>query len=501
VGTDWECVEKVEDYDSRGGGRCGTRVAGRFRGDCAPLTYAHSGMSSRRKKQAAKKKKAPATAPFTPATPVARATNPAVAASTQAANAALGSVEEESVQRAYNRLRKQLTSSQKTHPDPIDALRLKYTLLGKEEWWFIMDECLEEIGKTLLEKDYVMVDWFMTASRVLALNKDVRKVYESGKLRLGVLAGGKSGSSLTYTHEKVRGDMVEWFDGTEDFWNHQEGSLKDHLHKLDTFISELSNHLPGLEGILNRSKAMVTCYPGNGARYIKHTDNHCKFGDGDNCNGRRLTSLSYLNNGWRKGDGGELRVYGTDGETVRAEIEPVPGRVVLFWSDFRVPHEVLPAHEERFAVAVWYFDKVERARALAAGVTDTEDGSRTGTGAVDQEYERIQQEVASMEAKYGKGAKTNVPIGAPIEPTVEQTPKPTAAKAAAAAAVEQTPGETVRVAIEEEVEDKDEEEGEEVERGNMVEGAGQGYNAGPPSSASSAYTTLKEEEDVWELDE
>jgi len=318
-----------------------------------------------------------------------------------------------------------------------------------------------------------------------------------------VLAGGKSGNSLTYTHEKVRGDVVEWFDGTEEFWNHDEGSLKDHLQKLDTFVSELSNHLPGLEGILNRSKAMVTCYPGNGARYIKHTDNHCKFGDGDSCNGRRLTALSYLNNGWRKGDGGELRVYNKDGDTVRAEIEPVPGRVVLFWSDFRVPHEVLPAHKERFAITTWYFDKVERARALAAGVTDTEDGARMGTGTDEKEYERIQKEVASMEAKYGKGAKTHVPISAPEDKSnVKQTPNTPAVIQRLAS--KNSPNDSFRVQIVEEEEEEEGKEGvDEMSVQNLLKLGGDAMGQGiglTKTSVPLAYTALKEEEDVWELE-
>ena len=82
------------------------------------------------------------------------------------------------------------------------------------------------------------------------------------------------------------------------------------MQHVDTFVSELGQLIPALRGVSNRSKAMLTCYPGGGARYVKHTDNHCRLGKGDNCNGRRLTSLIYLNTNWQKQHGGELRVYG-----------------------------------------------------------------------------------------------------------------------------------------------------------------------------------------------
>ena len=74
---------------------------------------------------------------------------------------------------------------------------------------------------------------------------------------------------------------------------------------------------------------MVTWYPGNGARYIKHTDNNCKFGDGNSCNGRRLTALTYLNDEWKTGDMVNY-VYMDDAEKIKAEVAPVAGRILLF---------------------------------------------------------------------------------------------------------------------------------------------------------------------------
>lgn len=41
---------------------------------------------------------------------------------------------------------------------------------------------------------------------------------------------------------------------------------------------------------------MLTCYPGEGSRYIRHVDN-------GNENGRKLTAIMYLNPDWKDGDG------------------------------------------------------------------------------------------------------------------------------------------------------------------------------------------------------
>ena len=81
-------------------------------------------------------------------------------------------------------------------------------------------------------------------------------------------------------------------------------------------------------------------------------------------------------------DGGQLRLYlghlgraSPVGETARrpptiATIAPLENRLVLFWSDARVPHEVLPAFKARYAVSVWYSDaRGVRAAAASADLT------------------------------------------------------------------------------------------------------------------------------------
>ncbi|KAI3353740.1 hypothetical protein L3Q82_004973 [Scortum barcoo] len=104
------------------------------------------------------------------------------------------------------------------------------------------------------------------------------------------------------------------------------------------------------------SQAMVACYPGNGAGYVRHVDN-------PNGDGRCITCIYYLNKNWEvKKQGGLLQIY-PEGKNVVANIEPLFDRLLIFWSDRRNPHEVKPAYSTRYAITVWYFDAKERAEA------------------------------------------------------------------------------------------------------------------------------------------
>ena len=138
---------------------------------------------------------------------------------------------------------------------------------------------------------------------------------------------------------------------------------------------------------------MVTCYPGNSSYYKRHYDN--AYG-----NGRKLTAIFYTN---KQCDGGDLVIYPDYGGNTKApsrgieeanasstifgynhttnstgsiqilpqqsgsvciQIAPTSNRLVLFWSDRRCPHEVLPTKILRFAVTLWFIDSKEKARSM-----------------------------------------------------------------------------------------------------------------------------------------
>ena len=106
-----------------------------------------------------------------------------------------------------------------------------------------------------------------------------------------------------------------------------------YLKKMDTFIAQL----------VEQSETKETpAAPRTGARHDGplparrrlrvHCDNHYE-GVGDDCNGRRVTAIVYLNEGWVEAHGGELLLYQAppnhNSTLCRA---PKLGSVILFWS-------------------------------------------------------------------------------------------------------------------------------------------------------------------------
>ena len=336
--------------------------------------------------------------------------------------------------------------------DKLFFLRTKYSLLDKAEWWWLMDDSLAEINSRLETEHFVVIDGFLTGAHTRSLRDEIKGAHEHGHLAPGVLAGGKAGDSTQYTMRDVRGDHVGWFDGTERLSSGVKWStLPTAMKRADTLVNELGA-LRGSElaSISSRSKAMCTVYPGDDARYVRHVDNP----DG---NGRLLTALLYLNPEWEEGDGGELRVFrclrgdaagfvDCDGRSLEAvdgfdtrvrkgesvddgvpavdvaegvrdvatlggdgtekpvrltDVAPLGGRLVLFKSNARVPHEVLAARAPRYAMTLWYFDKSEVTAARAAPLSEEERKERE---------EKIAREIEFMRLKHGVTAEPEVRV-------------------------------------------------------------------------------------------
>ncbi|XP_076833511.1 egl nine homolog 1 [Brachyhypopomus gauderio] len=187
--------------------------------------------------------------------------------------------------------------------------------------------------------------------------KEVETLSNSGKF-----CGGQLVSQRSIPSKNIRGDQIAWVEGKEPGCR-SIGILMAHIDQ--AIMHSSANGQLGNYVVNGRTKAMVACYPGNGARYVRHVDN-------PNGDGRCITCIYYLNKNWDvRVQGGLLQLY-PEGRNVVANIEPLFDRLLIFWSDRRNPHEVKPAYAKRYAITVWYFDAKERAEAkekyqLAAG--------------------------------------------------------------------------------------------------------------------------------------
>ncbi|XP_072319608.1 LOW QUALITY PROTEIN: uncharacterized protein egln2 [Eucyclogobius newberryi] len=178
--------------------------------------------------------------------------------------------------------------------------------------------------------------------------EEVEVLNQSGKFRGGQLVSQKGIPSGS-----IRGDQIAWIEGCEPGCE----NIATLMARIDEAI--MYSAATGQLGdcvINGRTKAMVACYPGNGAGYVRHVDN-------PNRDGRCITCIYYLNKNWDvTKHGGKLQIF-PEGKNIVANIEPLFDRLLIFWSDRRNPHEVKPAFATRYAITVWYFDAKEREEA------------------------------------------------------------------------------------------------------------------------------------------
>ena len=218
--------------------------------------------------------------------------------------------------------------------------------LGQSSWqthsvFYTLEEEARNVLKKLKHQGYCIIDNFHKDEKALAILDEVRVIHASGEMHSGELAS-------TLPSENVRGDIIKWVDGK----GRGTENITSHMCGVDALVRELNNIIPHYK-IETRTQAMVACYPGAETRYRKHVDNPYR-------DGRCITALYYLNKDYdRKMDGGLLRLYPHGGDAY-VDIEPVLDRLLLFWSDRRNPHEVLPTHKTRYAITLWYFEREER---------------------------------------------------------------------------------------------------------------------------------------------
>eukprot|EP00931_Biecheleriopsis_adriatica_P075209 TRINITY_DN4912_c0_g3_i1.p1 TRINITY_DN4912_c0_g3~~TRINITY_DN4912_c0_g3_i1.p1 ORF type:complete len:954 (-),score=238.38 TRINITY_DN4912_c0_g3_i1:34-2895(-) len=225
---------------------------------------------------------------------------------------------------------------------PLEVLQKSATSEGV--WWASPD-ATAVWGKALANESFIVLDDFLPLPAASALVAAARRLRAQ-------MQPGKTDSDLS---AKGRGDMITWTKPDE---VPELSSLIEHLNGLVTLMMELPQEsvVARLSQISALSDVQVAMFPGDtspdDARYIRHVDNE------DGLNGRLLTCTYYLNENWdRERDGGELRLFEPDQQSVKTDVPPILNRLVAFFSDSSVPHEVRRSRRDRHALTIWYINQ------------------------------------------------------------------------------------------------------------------------------------------------
>ena len=178
-----------------------------------------------------------------------------------------------------------------------------------------------------------MVDEFISSELLDAVMKFFKKAEENNSLR----KAGIGTSGEFQIQSAIRGDYIHWLKRDRDT------EIEALFTQMDELIENFRIHcFLSLAG----SEFHIAKYP-PGSHYSRHLDQF------QHRNNRQITVLIYLNKGWKKGDGGELRIYKDSGALL---IEPIARRLLLFKSD-KVEHEVLVTHVPRYSFTGWLLKK------------------------------------------------------------------------------------------------------------------------------------------------
>jgi len=188
------------------------------------------------------------------------------------------------------------------------------------------DKLIEEF----LDNRVGVLKEFISPQLSRGLIKNLESLYSQEKLRLAGIGNGiKSGLD-----QSIRKDKIFWLDKND----------------LRAYEQELFSLIDSFVSYLNR-----TCFAGiksyefhyalyeKGGYYKKHIDQF------KTDQGRAFSMIMYLNEGWVKQDGGELKIYK---ETEIQFISPDNQKCVFFKSD-ELAHEVLVTNKSRMSITGW----------------------------------------------------------------------------------------------------------------------------------------------------
>jgi len=197
-----------------------------------------------------------------------------------------------------------------------------------------MNEIFDRIADELVDKNYAIIDSFLSAEEVKAILALPHFAHHERHFK----KAGIGKNADLQINEAIRGDYILWLDKDT-----APPAALVYLNRLGELIQHLNQNL---FLSLKDYEVHMTVYP-VGTYYKRHLD---QFKKDDK---RKLSVICYLNEAWKEEQGGQLRIYA---EGTSLDVLPLAGRLVCFRSDV-LEHEVLPATRERLSLTGWIVDQ------------------------------------------------------------------------------------------------------------------------------------------------
>ena len=195
-----------------------------------------------------------------------------------------------------------------------------------------MNTKIENILNDLDQRGWSVQENFFTSELIQNLKETLSSFRQQGLLK----QAGIGRKNDFHIEQAIRSDEIKWFD--ENSTNEYQKEYLKISHQLQDAINQ--RFYLGLFEL----EVHFALYAPN-AFYKRHLDQH------KNQDTRVITLITYLNENWEDGDGGELQIYINKGKTI--SVSPKAGTVVCFFSaDYE--HEVLPAKRERMSLTGWF---------------------------------------------------------------------------------------------------------------------------------------------------
>jgi len=187
----------------------------------------------------------------------------------------------------------------------------------------------------LAHSDFTVIEKFISTETSSKLRSLLIEEIQKDNLRqagIGTLSSFQKDRS-------IRGDQIQWLNA-----NDARDGVQHYFKQIQLLIKILKEtcFLP-----IRDCELHLAHYP-VGTHYARHLDQF------NHRSSRIISIVTYLNENWQSGDGGEIALYPQNKEAVI--IPPKSGTTVIFRSEI-LEHEVLVTHTDRYSVTGWLLNQ------------------------------------------------------------------------------------------------------------------------------------------------